>query len=99
MKNILIFLLLFSSQSYADIYIKVGTGYKLIEMDNIITPSGKKIPINTGGKFSARIEIGAETGNWSYGLSHHSQWADGYPVNDRKEPQKTEIFIDYKWSL
>ena len=83
----------------ADIYIKIGTGYKLIETDHIVRNSGEKVYFNTGGKISARIEIGVEQGNWTYGFSHHSQWAAGFPFNDGDEPQKTELFIDYEWTL
>ena len=88
------------SMCSADIYIKIGTGYKLIETDHIVRANGEKIYFNTGGKLSARIEIGKESGNWTYGLSHHSQWLSGFPVNeDGNEYQKSEIFIDYKWTL
>jgi hypothetical protein len=90
---------LFSSPAKADIYIKIGSGYKLVETDHIVRNNGEKVYFNTGGKISARIEIGKESGNWTYGVSHHSQWATGFPFNDRDEPQKTELFVDYKWSL
>ena len=92
-------ILLFSCTSKADIYIKIGSGYKLIETDYMVSTKGQKLNLETGGKISARIEIGKEHGNWSYGISHHSQWFAGYPFNDRDEYQKTEIFIDYKWTL
>lgn len=89
-----------SSKAKADIYIKIGSGYKLIETDHIVRATGEKVYFNTGGKLSARIEIGKESGNWTYGLSHHSQWLSGFPVNeDGNEYQKTEIFLDYKWRL
>ena len=51
---------------------------------------------------SARIEIGYELNpNVSFGLSHHSQWRTGFPMNrnDENEYYKTEIFIDYKFTL
>lgn len=96
---LLALILLFSCRAKADIYIKIGSGYKLIETDHIVRTTGEKVYFNTGGKLSARIEIGKEHGNWSYGISHHSQWRDGFPFNDKHEPQKTEIFIDYKWAL
>jgi hypothetical protein len=83
----------------ADIYIKIGSGYKLVETDHIVRTTGEKVYFHTGGKISARIEIGKESGNWTYGVSHHSQWATGFPFNDRDEPQKTELFVDYKWTL
>lgn len=97
--SLLALIILFTCEAKADIYIKIGTGYKLIETDHITRANGEKIYYNTGGKLSARIEIGKESGNWTYGLSHHSQWAAGFPFNDQTEPQKTELFIDYKWTL
>jgi len=98
--SLLALILLFSCSTKADIYIKVGSGYKLIETDHIVRTTGEKVYFNTGGKLSARIEIGKEHGNWSYGLSHHSQWFSGFPVSeDGNEYQKTELFIDYKWTL
>lgn len=96
---LLLLIILFACESKADIYIKIGTGYKLIETDHIVRTTGEKVYFNTGGKLSARIEIGKEHGNWSYGISHHSQWLSGFPVNNKDEPQKTELFIDYKWTL
>jgi hypothetical protein len=91
---------LFSASSFADIYIKIGSGYKLVETDHIVRTTGEKVYFNTGGKFSARIEIGKESGKWSYGVSHHSQWLSGFPINeDGNEYQKTELFIDYKFTL
>ena len=80
-------------------YFKVGTGYKLQETDHITRTNDEVIYFATGGKFSARIELGAEKGPWSFGLSHHSQWGTGWPVNDGDEYQKTEIFVDYKFTL
>ncbi len=89
-----------SNHAKADIYIKIGSGYKLIETDHIVRTTGEKVYFNTGGKLSARIEIGKESGNWSYGISHHSQWLSGSPINeDGNEYQKTELFVDYRWTL
>lgn len=75
-----------------DFYIKIGGGYKLIE-SKFYTMDNKTLETS---KISARIELGAEKGAWSYGLAHHSQWFDGWPVNNKWEYQKTELFIDYK---
>lgn len=91
----LLCLLLLSGSASADFYLKVGAGYKLIETDHITMTTGEKVYFDTGGKISARIEIGDQRGRWSYGLSHHSQWLEGWPVNDSDESQKTEVFIDY----
>lgn len=96
---LLLLIVIFSSSSKADVYLKIGAGYKLIETDYIVRTTGEKIYFNTGGPISARIEFGQEKGNWTYGVSHHSQWFAGFPVNDGDEYQKTEIFVDYKFSL
>lgn len=88
-----------SGKAKADIYIKIGTGYKLIETEYIKLDDGSRIDIDTGGKISARIEIGKESGNWSYGLAHQSQWFAGFPFDKDEETEKSETFIDYKWTL
>jgi hypothetical protein len=88
-----------SNQAKADVYIKIGSGYKLIETEYVRRPNNEKVYFNTGGKLSARIEIGKEKGSWTYGIAHHSQWLSGFPFDDKEELQKTEIFIDYKWTL
>lgn len=90
---------LFSMQAKADIYIKIGSGYKLIETEYVKLDDGSRVDIATGGKISARIEIGKESGNWSYGLAHQSQWFAGFPFDKDEETEKSEIFIDYKWTL
>lgn len=82
-----------------ELYLKIGSGYKLIETNNVLMDSGERIYYETGGKISARIEFGKERGNWTYGVSHHSQWFSGFPFNDRTETHVTELFVDYKWEL
>lgn len=88
-----------SMQAKADIYIKIGSGYKLIETEYVRLEDGSQHDIATGGKISARFEIGKESGNWSYGLAHQSQWFSGWPFDRDEETEKTEIFIDYKFTL
>lgn len=90
---------LVSMQAKADIYIKIGSGYKLIETEYLVLDDGSRMGIETGGKISARIEIGKESGNWSYGFAHQSQWFSGFPFDKDEETEKSEIFIDYKWTL
>ena len=97
--SLLALIALFTCDAKADIYIKIGTGYKLIETEYIKLDDGSRIDIDTGGKISARIEIGKESGNWSYGLAHQSQWFAGFPFDKDEETEKSEIFIDYKWTL
>lgn len=81
-----------------EIYLKVGSGYKFVETEYIDSrTTGNRIYINSD-PISARIETGVECGNLTYGVSHHSQWRTGFPFNDKKEMNKTEIFIDYKFS-
>lgn len=82
----------------SEIYLKVGAGYKIAENDKI-TMNGKDYEIDHTHPISARFEIAKECGNVSLGVAHHSQWATGAPFNDKKEYHKTEVFIDYKFSL
>lgn len=78
---------------YCESYVKVGAGY-IVDQTAIRWDDGKgeRSPI------SARFELGCEYNNISYGLSHHSQWLEGFPFNNNDEPQKTEAFIDYKFN-
>ena len=97
MKYILILLLITSCSSTP--YAKVGAGIKFDETNLTWTDSktGEKYKSNT--PFSARFELGFENENWSYGLSHHSQWFNGAPFNKSGEYYKTEIFVDHKWTF
>jgi hypothetical protein len=88
----------FASAECSEIYVKVGAGYKIAENDKI-TFNGKDYEIDHTHPISARFEIAKECGNVSFGVAHHSQWATGAPFNDKKEYQKTEFFVDYKFSL
>jgi len=81
-------------------YLKVGVGYKFSEQDEIQFCCDDRVyAIDNGSDYSARFEFGWERGNLSFGASHHSQWLAGWPFNDKWEYYKTELFIDYKWSL
>jgi hypothetical protein len=89
---ILLASMLFSAGVCADkcspVYAKVGAGYKFVEY--------KYSDFAYVSPYSARIEVGVECGSLSFGVAHQSQWATGWPVNKVEEPNKTEIFIDYK---
>ena len=52
---------------------------------------------SSNSPISARAEAGIENGPWTYGVSHHSQYLVGWPLNDDMEYEKTEIFVDYTW--
>lgn len=102
MKIIIIIIALLSAEATANnnFYLKVGAGYKFYETSYIYdVNSNQNIYFEFDDPISARIEIGMEHENISYGISHHSNWFTGYPFNDKGELQKTEIFIDYKFSL
>ena len=78
-------------------YITVGIGYKFSET---------KIYYNDDlwhDPYSARIEIGYKGCIWervTCGISHHSQWMTGFPIShNQNEYQKTELFIDYTFTL
>lgn len=93
-------LLVLARESKADcdeIYLKIGTGYKFDEQDSIVY-EGVELYYAQVSPYSARIESGVECGNLTYGISHHSQWATGFPFNETGEYYKTEFFIDYKIS-
>lgn len=70
-------------------YATVGAGYKFHEKELYFQDGSTNHPI------SARMELGRECGPWSFGLSHHSQWFAGWPVNGKREYGKSEVFIDY----
>lgn len=87
-----------SKAECSEIYLKVGAGYKFSENDSV-TLQGKDYEVDNSSPISARFEIAKECGNLTFGVAHHSQWATGAPFNDKKEWQKSEVFIDYKFSL
>lgn len=89
-----VIIIIFMSACSHTPYVKVGAGYK-IEEPKIYWFDGTK----TNNPISARMEAGFKYQNWSYGLSHHSQWLRGWPVNDKFEYYKTEFFIDYEWDF
>lgn len=91
--------LLFSGFSSAcdRIYLKVGTGYKFDE-ENTFIIDGQEYKRRHVDPISARIELGCRQGRLSYGISHHSQWGTGWPIDQKGEPYKTEFFIDYEFS-
>jgi hypothetical protein len=81
-------------------YIKIGAGYKIQEPYYYIYSSGSGVYRLSGDPISARIEAGIEVNeSISYGISHHSQWLEGRPFNERTEYYKTEFFIDYKYNF
>jgi hypothetical protein len=90
MKYLLI-LISFTIMSCSSTYLKVGAGYKFQETKVNWLDGSKNHPI------SARIEVGNEVGRVTYGVSHHSQWLVGKPINSNYEYSKTELFIDYKF--
>jgi hypothetical protein len=74
-------------------YLKVGTGYKLRESDIDWRDGSQSSPL------TARIELFQRSGGITYGVSHHSQWLQGWPFNDDMEYGKTELFIDYTFEI
>lgn len=85
------------AQACDQVYAKVGAGYKLEEENTVIIDGERYNRIHID-PYSARFELGCRNGPWTYGASHHSQWGTGWPINERREPYKTEFFIDYEWS-
>jgi hypothetical protein len=100
MKNLILFLLLtfVSANALAcQKYITIGVGYKIQEADRATLNSGQIGEADFGRKETARIEAGCEVKNWTFGVSHDSQWFSGAPLNDDPEYHKTEVFVDYTW--
>lgn len=80
-------------------YVTVGTGYKFMEKTLWFTDDAG-IKHTWNDPWTARIEIGYQySKNVRFGISHHSQWLTGWPLNDDNEYHKTEIFIDYTFTL
>lgn len=79
-------------------YVTIGAGYKFQETSLKLSKDGELS--NWDEPLSARIEVYYKySDNVTFGISHHSQWLTGFPFNDDSEYSKTEIFIDYTFSL
>ena len=89
----------FNVKSYLDkTYVTIGAGYKFQETNLKLTRNGVKKDWNE--PVSARIEIYYQySKNVTFGISHHSQWLTGFPFDDDSEYSKTELFVDYTFSL
>ena len=89
----------FDVKSYlAKTYITIGAGYKFQETNLKLNKDG--VQSNWNEPMSARIEVYYQySKNVTFGISHHSQWLTGFPFNDDSEYSKTEVFIDYTFSL
>lgn len=93
MKKSIIILTCFLSGCTATPYVTIGAGYKF-DQPEIHYKDG------TVGDhpITARLEAGYELGEgWKVGISHHSQWFRGWPIDNRDEYGKTEFFIDKTW--
>ncbi len=90
----------FNVKEYLDkTYVTVGVGYKFRET-KLIHDNGRGDVYRMNDPLTARIAITYRySDNLSFGISHHSQWLTGAPFNDREEYAKTEVFIDYSFSL
>ena len=105
MKALLALMLFFCSYSFScdSVFLKLGAGYKMSEVDyiDIQINSGEatSVDLYTGKNPTARIELSCETKRFSFGISHDSHWVDGWPFNQNKEMHKTELFVDYKIRL
>lgn len=88
-----------STKACDEVYLKVGAGYQFLRTDSLITEDGSRHKLTHTSPISARIELGLQKGNLSYGIAHHSNWLSGWPVNNEPEFDKTEVFMDYKFTL
>lgn len=92
----------FNIQSYLNkTYVTIGIGYKFDELRIHFINQNTGEKYNWRDPYSARIEIGYNlTNNVKFGISHHSQWATGFPFNGQKnEYYKTELFVDFTFKL
>lgn len=81
-----------------EIYFKVGAGYKVAQHDSF-RYQGQLYKFDDVSPYSARFELGVQKGRFTYGVAHYSQWDSGFPFNDKEEPNRTELFIDVKFTL
>jgi hypothetical protein len=99
MKYLLLLTLLLSASSFADDWkdktvIVIGAGWIFHEDKTyyngrlVDDPLSARISIEY--RYSKRIK---------FGISHHSQWLTGFPTNNDKEVFKTELFIDFSFSI
>ena len=90
----IIALLLFvahNAKADTDIYMKIGAGY-IISQPSSVKYNDDTIKLDLHySEFSAHIESGFKTDQWSYGI----HYANG--KGDFHDPSKLEIFIDYDW--
>ena len=84
----------YASADCSKAYATVGAGYKFQERTKVTI---NNIEYDTDqDPISARIELGIQCNeNLRFGVSHRSQWLQGYPINDKKEYSVTEVFVDY----
>lgn len=102
MKYLLLLLLVSGCSSVPDsAYLKVGAGYKFEETEMTWTNYNTGKTNRADNPISARIEVGMECvwENVTCGVSHHSQWFSGFPIDSDGEYSKTEVFVDYKFNL
>ena len=77
-------------------YGRLAVGYKIQEPDYIVYDE-KELDVSFGGPFSGFFELGYEYKNFNIGLKHDSQPFVGFPVNDKEEYYKTELFASVKF--
>jgi len=76
------------------LYASIGAGLKFQEPD-YVEIEGDRETVDFGSADSALIELGIRHDSLQFGLKHDSQWTTGWPLNDKPEYYKTEIFIRY----
>jgi len=99
-KPLLLLLTLTSPIAHAaDIYLysKTSIGYKF-NQSNVMQ---EDFSYYESHPISSTFELGLNVNKWSFGVKHDSQPFDGWPVNNKGELHKTEVFISYtkKWEL
>jgi hypothetical protein len=103
MKALILSLLIVSPVALSEVqpYFKVGAGYKLSgtvinHYHQYPQTMGPHLPqVYSDSPVSAKIELGVKWNNWTFGLSHASQWTEGKPFNNKNEYSRNEVFVDY----
>jgi len=88
-----------SAKACDEVYLKLGAGYKL-QSEILINHQGQEYHfVDESHPVSFRGEIGCQSGRFTYGVSKYSQWFQGWPVDNKDESSRVEVFIDVKFSI
>ena len=84
-------------------FVSIGAGYKITEKLEIrcygsAAKDCGKYKLIKSHPITARFDAGIEYNNWKFGVTHHSQYFQGPPLESlNTEYAKNEIYVDYVW--